>query len=294
MMQMMRIFIFLIIYFFDYTSLAPKRACAQTTTAQTASTKPVTNDAVSQLKEARYQYTQGNYPQVIALLEPLLSPQIQLKNEEDLVEARKTLGIVYFLYDKIKEARTQFELLLYANKDVKLDPYSTAPQVLAFFDNIQQQEQDKTSEAARLFAERKLRFEAPQIIQQRWQKNSRILVYMPFGVGQFQNGHTRLGITFLSLQTVFLAMNIMGYIMAQLCADDQGRIPLKRLNVYHAWLGVQYTGLGAFLATWTASAIHAHIYFQPYVLIEQPKKNNTNNQAHTHHYQAGLLIGGRF
>ena len=240
-------------------------------------------------RRALFDFTQGDYKAAAARLERLLDP-VQLDNEDDLVEARKTLGTMYFLLGDEAKARVQFELALLIRKDTQLDLYATAPPVLRFFDEIKAEVEQKSAEVERIYAHRKTRFEAPRYIERDRIKHIEFLTYLPFGIGQFQNGHIGMGILFLTIDVVALAANVLGYIMGQLLADRTGIIAPRDAWKRDVWLAVQYSGLGTFIAGWAAGAVHARLFFQPVVTIEKDRGKGSSLPSSTD-VSVGLRFG---
>ncbi len=219
-------------------------------------------------RRALYDFSQGDYGGARTRLEAVLDPP-RLKNEDDLLEARKTLGILYFLRSEEKRAREQFELVFLVKPDAQLDVYSTAPPVLRFFDLVRAETRLKSQEFAHVLELRKRGFEAPRIIERRQIRHVELLAFMPFGIGQFQNGHTLAGVVLLCAEVLALGANVLGYIMGQLLGKDTGTISRSQEDLRYAWMAVQYAGLGAFVLTWAAGAIHARLHFQPVVTIDR-------------------------
>jgi tetratricopeptide (TPR) repeat protein len=219
-------------------------------------------------RRALYDFSQGDYVATRARLEALLTPSSRLNKEEDELEARKTLGTLYFLRGEEKRAREQFELVLLLKNDMELDIYSTAPPVLRFFDLVRAETRVKANEVVHVFQMRRNAFEAPRVIERRLVRHSAALSYLPFGVGQFQNGQIGMGALFLVLEAVMLTANVAGYIAGQLLGDN-GVIQRSQATARDALLAVQYGGLGAFLTTWVIGAIHARAHFQPIVTLDR-------------------------
>lgn len=246
--------------------------------ASTAYAEPE-EDAQVSLRRALFDFTQGDYKASVARLEKLLDP-VQLKTEDDVIEARKALGTMYFLLGEEPKARTQFELALLVRANTQLDLYATAPPVLRFFDDVKAEVAKKSEEIDRVFADRKARYEAPRYIERDRIKHVEVLCFLPFGIGQFQNGNIGMGILFLAVDLVGLGANILGYIMhALLDTDQNGLISPSRIGERNAWLGVQYAGLSTFLAGWIAGAVHARVFFEPVVTLERDRGTKTPGSA---------------
>jgi tetratricopeptide (TPR) repeat protein len=252
---------------------------------------PVDDPQVS-LRRALFDYTQGDYKAAAARLEKLLEP-VQIENEDDLIEARKTLGTLYYLLGEEQKARAQFELALLIRPAAQLDLYSTAPPVLRFFDEVKAEVAKKSEEVDRIYGQRKAHFEAPRYIERDKIKHIELLCYLPFGAGQFQNGQLGLGIMFLTLDVVMLAANILGYVMHALLADKNGIIAPSKAGQRDAWLSVQYAGLAGFAGGWIAGAIHARLFFQPVVTIEHDRGKSASAPSGAE-LQLGLRFGLRY
>ncbi len=250
-------------------------------------------DPAVSFRRALFDFTQGDYKPAIVRLEKLLDP-IRLDAEDDVIEARKTLGTMYFLLGEEDKARAQFELALLIRRDTQLDLYATAPPVLRFFDEIKLEMEQKAVEVDRVYKLRRIRFEAPRYIERDRIKHIELLCYLPFGIGQFQNGQIGMGILFLTLDVVALAVNILGYVFGQLLADDTGIIAPKDLAARNGFLAMQYTGLGVFGAGWIAGAIHARVNFQPVVTVERERGQTGSQPASGLNLRVGLQLGIRY
>ena len=223
------------------------------------------------LRQGLFAFGQGEYAKALEILKPLAGPPPLLGKESDLADLRKTLGVLLFIADQKGEARAQFELWLLMDHRAALDPYSTAPWLLKFFEDIKQSIAPNAEEVARLQQERQRHYEAPRLYEKTLQPKLEFLCYLPFGVGQFQNGDLELGVLFLGLELAMLAVNIAGYVYGQLIAEPDGRILSTASNRrrHLEALVLQYAGLGAFVTTWAAGAIHARVRFRPWVVREQ-------------------------
>ncbi len=252
-------------------------AASQPSANESPPPPPDAPGAEARLRRALFYFANGEYEAIAPLLEPLIT---QISNEDDLALARETLGTVYFLLDHPDLARQQFELVLLVRPNAVLDPYSTAPPVLRFFAEVKRETKARSDEVARIFAQRKAHFEAPRVYEKKDLWRVELLSYLPFGIGQFNNGDTGYGVLFLSLEVLFLAANITGYILVDLLADADGviRVPptdLTKLKQreHDGFLALQYAGFGAFAATWVIGAVHARLRFQPLVttISEKPR-----------------------
>lgn len=249
---------------------APSETAAPTATGPALLSEGSSGPEIA-LRRGLFSYGQGEYQKALATLEPLAGPPPQLTREADLADLRRTLGILLFIADRKNEAREQFEWWLLMDASAELDPYSTAPTLLTFFNDIKKNLGPTTAEMARLQKERQRNYEAPRLYERTLQPKLEFLCYLPFGIGQFQNGEVGMGLLFLGLEVAFLAVNIAGYVYGQLIAEPDGRILSTTSNrrKFTEALVLQYVGLGSFVTTWTIGAIHARVRFRPWVVREQ-------------------------
>lgn len=220
------------------------------------------------LNRAIFNFNQGDYLDAQKDLEKTLLSFDILKIKE-IIEIRKILGITYYINNQKDRSKEEFTYLLYTNPKFSLDPSLVAPKIVDFFNIVKKNEEDKLQEIEKIFSIRKKEFETPKVIEKKQIEKSRALAFFPFGIGQFQNGNKKLGALFLTIETVGLAANILGYFMGQLNANREGQIITNAQKRAHsAWLGVQYAGLCTFAIGWASSALEANLKFKPYIVIE--------------------------
>ena len=174
-------------------------------------------------QRGRNAFDRGEFARAAEILQPLLYPEPKLPTWQKTVEARRLLGTSYLFEKREEEAREEFRKLLQVQPDYKLDPRLDPPEVVDFFNSVRKahEEELKSLEAKRESAERRakedcsrVRFE-PVIIEKRLGRNSYFVNFVPFGAGQFQNGHTRKGWILLSAEAT-LATVSLGTLVAKL------------------------------------------------------------------------------
>ena len=144
-------------------------------------------------------------------------------------------------------ARDAFVHLLSIDPDQTLDPFLVPPPIVDFFDKVraeaepelaplrerkkQLKEQERLAEEARrrLLAEEQIRSGPPSKIIL-VQEHVYMLNFLPFGVGQFQNGDTTKGIIIAVSQVVLGAVNLGAILAHNAIADD----PSRRCSGLHA------------------------------------------------------------
>jgi hypothetical protein len=191
------------------------------------------------VKRARDRYEFGAYADAAAIVVDLIARTPDLP-EPVAVEAWRTLGLAeYQLGDKTR-ARDAFIHLLSVDPDQTLDPFLVPPPIVDFFDKVraevepelaplrerkrQLKEQERLAEEARrrLLAEEMIRTGPPSKIVM-VQEHIYLLNFLPFGVGQFQNGEPTKGTIIAVTQVVLAAVNIGAIFAHNAIADDPSR-----------------------------------------------------------------------
>jgi tetratricopeptide (TPR) repeat protein len=191
------------------------------------------------LKRARDRYEFGAYADAAGTLQQLLSRNPDLP-EAQALEAWRILGFAEYQLGDTKAARAAFVHLLSIDPDQTLDPFLVPPPIVDFFDKVraeaepelaplrerkkQVKEQERLAEEARrrLLAEEQVRTGPPSKIVV-VQEHVYLLNFLPFGVGQFQNGDTTKGIIIAVSQVVLGAINIGAIFAHNAIADDPSR-----------------------------------------------------------------------
>ena len=167
------------------------------------------------VEKARAAYLARNYSEAETRLRVLVDPTTGLKELSLLSQARMYLGAVLIAQSKHDAATEIFKRLIREDSAFEPDPLSFPGEVINTFFDVrgQLQEEIRTSaqNAARLAAEQRARAEDDRRKQEAWLakvkqmaqeekitvRNNRLVAFLPFGAGQFQNGDTVLGWTFL-------------------------------------------------------------------------------------------------
>lgn len=157
-------------------------------------------------------YEANDYAQAVALFEPLVGdPVPRLQTAALVLESRKYLAASYLFRGRSASAEQQFQWLLEQDPSYQLDPLGFPAEVEQAFTAVKDRlRRERTeAEARRAEAEAEARVaESERLLQEREHAaeilrlaettrvervNSRWIAALPFGVGQFQNGHTELG-----------------------------------------------------------------------------------------------------
>ena len=171
----------------------PNRAKAPTATATNPRAQPEAT-----LKRAIEDFEFGDHAVAAGKLEALLDP-IRLSRLDDLVVARQYLGASYFLLGQEKDAEREFVLLLKARPTHRLDPLVFSPELVGFFDRLRP---DRSAPI-----ETQLGAEGPPAPPSRW------MALVPFGGGQFANGHPIRGTLFATTEVALMGTALTTFLM---------------------------------------------------------------------------------
>lgn len=161
----------------------------------------------------------GNYQEAIPLLNFLLYPDARLSRVADLVEAHILLGVSHFELGSRAEAKREFDEALFLDDGITLDPLLFSDEAIEFFKQRKQAylEQASRDAEARALAEERDRLrkaiENMIVIERR----PYYINFVPFGAGQFQNGHDGKGIA------LFVSQSILGGASAGLWVWQVGK-----------------------------------------------------------------------
>jgi hypothetical protein len=258
----------------------------------TALANPTLNPQAS-LDEGRVAYERGQYGQAVQVIHPLLYPNIELRNEESVVEAHRLLALSYLFMTRSGEAEQEATSLLAMRPDYEPDPVVDPPAAVAFFHGIKkkhedelkrvQQEQREEEERLRKNEERRKAERAAEervYIERVVEKHHRILGFIPFGAGQFQNHQIGYGIGFAASEAL-LGGAWIGLTVAINQKYPGGVVPKGEHDTATTLAGLQIGTAAAFWAVALWGIIDAQVKFVPEHVIQtreipaKPKSKTT-------------------
>lgn len=181
-------------------------------------------DAVVVFTNARNAFEAGAYEEAATRFNALLDRNID--NDALIIETHKYLGVCYIFLEDEQNAESEFLSLLNMDPDFKLDPLVFPIDVVDFFTSVQRKHSLRLEKIARAKnraeeerkkAELKKRQEEIERLrtnvyyEKKIIKHSKLVAMMPFGAGQFQNGHRKKGIVFLSSELFLVTSSIVTY-----------------------------------------------------------------------------------
>ncbi|MGZ5966527.1 MAG: hypothetical protein ACXWP4_02585 [Polyangiales bacterium] len=179
---------------------------------------------------------------------------------------------------KIAEAREQFERILRNDPKFEPDPILFPEGVLAEFRRIREKLEkeaadkakgdEKTKRIAALEGEvarltkRVVQLEAWGRQESVVTRRSRVIASLPFGIGQFQNGETALGVFFAATEVLTLGAATVSFAYHGALPRDPVDANEAR-NAASAARVINWISLGAFVALAVGGIVQAHVALVP-------------------------------
>ena len=211
----------------------------------------------------------------------------RLRSRPLILESRKYLAASYLFLGRRELAETQFEKLVQEDPNYELDPVAFPKDVLEAFARVRQhlklrEEKQKAryaeaererlkSENARRALERErfrrlIRLATTETLEER---NSRWLAMLPFGVGQFRNGHRRLGITLAIGESLLAALSLTSFLLHASLVNEQPDSVDEAQRVERGYRVTNWVTTGLFFATAAGGIIDAQVRFKPVLRFER-------------------------
>ncbi len=234
---------------------------------------------VESFEQARQAYLRGEFEEVVRRLDPLVGGPMPMIRDRVLIrESRKYLGAAYVLTGREALAEEQFRELLSALGDglatYELEPAASFPQVVqTVFRRVRAQlvreREDAETRRAREAAEREaqrrealLTLLALAQVHEVEVPHDPALAWIPFGVGQFQNGNEALGALFLISEAVTFAGAAVLTAWTIAYEDSRPRAVIDA-GILSGLQIANWVSLGAFGALALGGIVEAHVSFVP-------------------------------
>jgi hypothetical protein len=259
-------------------------------------------DELDDFEEARQAYSAQEYADAVERFEALVGgDHPQLSSPPLILESRKYLAASYLFLGRSSDAERQFIVLLRENPDYQLDPLRFPREVLALFGTVRervhqereaterdraQREQaarDRTARDQQAAARRLARLEELAAHETVVTTNSRWLAFVPFGVGQFQNGNDGLGAVLAVSEAVLLATSITSFAVHLSVRDQILRSPVPEngqplpdqesaRNAEAAWRITNWISSALFAVVTIAGIVDAHARFVPEIRTTRTRR----------------------
>jgi hypothetical protein len=238
---------------------------------------------LDQFQNARAAYDSLNYELAADLFAGLLGDAAPGDRRPLVIESRKYLAASYLFMGRTADADRELRQLLEVEPDYVLDPLEFPAEVQRAFARVkaeldQKRAQDAVRRAEEEAASRHARERATAAERERLERlielartertvetRSRWLAMIPFGVGQYQNGHEGLGLLLAVTESVLLAGSITAYAFHANLRGQQpaeGRFDDARL-AEAASRYINQISFGLFAVVAITGVVDAQLRFQP-------------------------------
>jgi hypothetical protein len=164
-------------------------------------------------------FDRGEYARVIEILRPLLYPEPRLASEGDIATAHRMLGVAHLFERQNDQATQEFRKFLQLRPSYRMDALIDPPVVVDFFNGVLKQQEAELAELGRMREEadederrrRGTERSSPTLVERRFVRNSLAVAFLPFGVGQFQNGQRTKGWVFLGTEAVLAGVSMAAF-----------------------------------------------------------------------------------
>jgi hypothetical protein len=192
--------------------------------------------AVAAIDRANAAYEYGDMKEVVDATRPVVDGAIEAAPAERL-QALRLLGIGLYLTGRPTGAEAAFFDLLRARPKARLDPTTTRPEVVAFFEDVRRRHHNDIQDAARARS-----------------RKSMVWAFLP-PVGQFKNGDPGRGAVFLTLEVASAATAI-----TTLALLEKWRLPHNESThpeTARTLRTVNFVSVGVLAATYATGVIDA-------------------------------------
>jgi hypothetical protein len=215
------------------------------------------------LKAAKDSFKKGDCTGVVSLLGQRDLAQ-DLNDESQFVETYEMLGVCYFKTGDTQNALNEFTNLLFLRPEHELDPFVTPPPLLEAFNKLKDDMKAKSKELE--IAKEKVN-DKPLIVEKEitYRRVSLLTAFVPFGVGQFENGQRTKGIVIAASEAALLGANIGFYWWKRSLVSPDGLVGADSSGQYNTAQILQFVAIGAFAGVCAYGIIDALLNREPIV-----------------------------
>lgn len=202
-------------------------------------------------REAENTFRFQDYAAAEALLNSLLHPEVLLEDPDQVLKAREYLGACYYWLGNEKRMEEEFTALLIIAPNHRLDPFYYPAELVERLDRLRQRLSELR--VIRIDDRKEPDDESSCLVPKETViRRSRLVSFIPFGVGQFQNGDYLKGSLFLAGEVLALGANVGSYVAAERLRGADGYYSASSAKTARTLRVVQYASLGvlAGLAIW--------------------------------------------
>ncbi len=243
---------------------------------------------LDQFQNARAAYESLNYELAVDLFSNLLADASPTDRRPLVIESRKYLAASFMFVGRPADGERELRVLLEVEPDYVLDPLSFPAEVQRSFARIKMELAESRAESAareareaaekRMAEERASSTERERLArlvelartERRVIERSRWIAMVPFGVGQFQNGHDGLGLLLAVTEGVLLAGSITAWAFHDNLRGqnpDSDKLDDARL-AEGAFRYINQISFGMFAVVAVTGVIDAQLRFRETVALE--------------------------
>lgn len=238
-------------------------------------------------ERARRAYEQHDYRLAVDLFEQMVGgPTPAIRNPLLVEECRKYLAAAYVFVGNPDAAEQQFAALLQSRPDYSFNPATFPAPVVDLFESVRErlarerveaaaERERRQADRAAARREAQLRLIAMAEEAEVTLPNDPLLAWLPFGVGQFQNGNAELGAALLLSQALTLLASVATFVVWMPVNDlhqSQGRLSTVDPDLLLGLQIANWASLGAFGILAAAGILEAHLRFVPARTVRQPRE----------------------
>jgi len=206
--------------------------------ARAAGEAPPPADAAAVLEKARAAYEYGDMEMVVDEARAVAEGRVR-PTPAQRAQALRYLGIGLFLTGRMEGAETAFYDLLRLKPGLHLDPTTTRPDVVAFFENVRTRHATEILKAAETTSGKHF-----------------IWNFLP-PAGQFQNGHAARGWTIGAIELLSLGATIATYAQLKAWENPSDRTFGDHADDAKTFKTLNYASAGIFAVTLVVGIVDA-------------------------------------
>lgn len=231
------------------------------------------------LQDADTAFRGADYGKLVPLLKDIITED-ELPKLADRTTARELLAVGYFFEAQRATDASRRNILLQNVRDVfwqliqeapthRLDAFLFPASVVEIYDDVRTERADEIA----ILIQKLQGTEKPEqqdvlYVERNVERRIKALNFLPFGVGQFQNGQSVKGTLFLVAQALSLGVNIGAFLAVESLRDrDTGRFSTEPdggdFSTALLWRNVMYGALAAFAVSYAGSVWDGLRFFEP-------------------------------
>lgn len=244
-------------------------------------------------QRARSAYEVLDYELASDLFQELVGGEVpSLTNRSLVLESRKYLAASWLFLGRAEEAKHEVERLLRDEPEYVLDPMAFPDELQRLFSRVQaelaqereriQAEQERDARAAQAAATERKTHDARRLArlvelaetERVLETRSRWVALVPFGIGQFENGHDSLGIALAVSEGLLLSAAVASFLLHESLRDERPS-EADREDAIFAEKAFRYSNqisMGLFAAVAVVGIVDAQVRFRGSEEYERKRK----------------------